>query len=248
MRWKAFWLEPTEFAQIRLRRYASILNAPCPKTKFTHEWSTVLFPQVITSDWQVKVACEEGDWHWSSLQDLPVNDPRFGTHCECGFQFAYENDYGYSADPNERSYGSSQTWVDILYRGALDGKLYAWADAPMGAMRDADWLKRRQCPTENNEFIGPDGLALVVKTPGGDWHVDAQASNCTRDQRVAVSGKPGWTQFVRSHYCWVRHGDPKTGEVHVDKGGNTCAAGAGSILFPTFHGFLHNGYLKDDAG
>jgi hypothetical protein len=34
---------------------------------------------------------------------------------------------------------------------------------------------------------------------------------------------------------------PKTGRLHVDKNGNTCAAGAGSIITGKWHGFLHNG-------
>ena len=38
---------------------------------------------------------------------------------------------------------------------------------------------------------------------------------------------------------------PRTGNVHVDKSGDTCAAGAGSILIGGYHGFLHNGYLTD---
>lgn len=260
MRWKAFWLEPTKFAQIRLRRYASIKGTPCTKHPTgwdTHEWSTVLFERELISDWMVKVVEEsgewKGDWHWSHIQNVPPGDPRFGDSCSnCGFKFAYGDDYGYSPKPNDRSYGQSQTWVDILYAGAPDGKLYTWDGAPSGAMRDAEWLKRFHCAPENNEYIGPDGLALQVKTPAGEWMVDSQASNCTRDQRVAVDtpeGREGkLTQFRRTHYCWVRHGDPRTGYVHVDKAGETCAAGAGSILIGKFHGFLHHGYLRDDAG
>lgn len=253
MRWKAFWLEPTEFASVRLRRYASIKDAPCPKADgsgTTHEWDTILFPRVLTSDWRVKVLKDDGkDWNWEQLQSIPKGDPRFGTQCsKCGFQFAYDDDYGYSPDPNERSYGTSQTWIDTLYKGAPDGNLYTWDSAPIGAMRDADWLHRFTCPVENNEYVGPDGIALQVKTPAGEWQVDSQASNCTRTQRAAVPGEPGWTMFTRTHYCWVRHGDPRTGDVHVDKAGNTCAAGAGSILIGKWHGFLHNGYLRDDAG
>lgn len=52
-----------------------------------------------------------------------------------------------------------------------------------------------------------------------------RASNCTKPQD-------------RAHRCWVLHGDP----VHTaSKAGNTCAAGAGSIVTPKWHGFLVNG-------
>jgi hypothetical protein len=45
------------------------------------------------------------------------------------------------------------------------------------------------------------------------------------------------------HRCWVRHGRPEDGTLHVDKAGNTCRAGAGSIDTGKWHGFLHNGEL-----
>lgn len=102
-----------------------------------------------------------------------------------------------------------------------DGNVMRIAHVPVGAMWDAHWM--------GDEYKGPDGIHLCVRTPGGDWLVDGSSSNCTR---------PG-----EEHECWVRHGDPRTGDVHVDKNGNTCAAGAGSIVKGNYHGFLHNGYL-----
>lgn len=47
----------------------------------------------------------------------------------------------------------------------------------------------------------------------------------------------------KNHKCWVRHGRPEDGTLHVDKNGHTCAAGAGSIVAGNYHGFLHNGHL-----
>lgn len=86
--------------------------------------------------------------------------------------------------------------------------------------------------------VGYDGEAVVCTIPYSKegsvnktlgWRIDSRASNCT---------KPGDTL----HRCWCRHGT--FGEIlHVDKVGNTCEAGAGSIAVPGFHGFLHNGYL-----
>jgi hypothetical protein len=92
-----------------------------------------------------------------------------------------------------------------------------------GGMFWADWYQRK----------GPDGHHLIVKTPGGLWHVDGFASNCTR---------PGdW-----SHYCWVRHGEAPN--ITVDKNGDTCGCGqsiqqgfANDAGF--YHGFLRNGQL-----
>lgn len=74
------------------------------------------------------------------------------------------------------------------------------------------------------------GRHLHANLPNGHgWCVDSRASNCGRPED-------------NIHRCWVRHGDPEKGEtVHVDKNGNTCQAGAGSILVGDYHGFLHNG-------
>lgn len=69
---------------------------------------------------------------------------------------------------------------------------------------------------------------LIVQTPGGSWDVDSRASNCTMKED-------------RQHRCWIRHGEPPN--VTVDKAGNTCGAGAGSIMCGNYHGFLQNGSL-----
>jgi len=90
----------------------------------------------------------------------------------------------------------------------------------------------------SHHIRNPDGSLHLhaVLGCGCTWDIDAQASNCTR---------PG----DLSHKCWVRHGDPTDpqGEVkfHVDKQGETCAAGAGSIICGcrAYHGFLHHGQL-----
>lgn len=97
--------------------------------------------------------------------------------------------------------------------------------APPGAMWFAD-----QMILSSGWYRGPDGHCLVVKLPGGhQWCVDARAGNCDRrDDDV--------------HRCWVRHGVPPA--VTVDKNGDTCNAGAGSILVPGYHGHLIDGKLK----
>jgi hypothetical protein len=76
-----------------------------------------------------------------------------------------------------------------------------------------------------------DHRSLIVKCPDGhEWMIDSRASNCAMPND-------------NTHHCWVRHGRPEDGTLHVDKSGNTCAAGAGSIETPKWHGFLHNGHL-----
>jgi hypothetical protein len=103
-----------------------------------------------------------------------------------------------------------------------------------GCLYHPVWFEDEHWPHIRN----PDGTLHLhaVLGCGCTWDIDAQASNCTR---------PG----DRSHKCWVRHGDPMDpqGSVpfHVDKQGETCAAGAGSIICScgAYHGFLHHGQL-----
>jgi len=102
------------------------------------------------------------------------------------------------------------------------------SDWGVGAMWFAVWYWR---PVEWDNEVEPH---LIVRCPSGDgsrdWDIDSRASNCTlRDDRL--------------HRCWVRHGAPP--DVHVDKDGLTCSAGAGSIALPGWHGFLTHGYLQE---
>lgn len=108
-----------------------------------------------------------------------------------------------------------------LYRRLDTGEEMGWYEAPAGAQMYVDY------GTPN----GPDGKSLAVKLPGNHtWHVDSMCSNCDmKDDKV--------------HRCWIRHGDPRQCNVTVDKQGNTCKAGAGSILIDKWHGFLTNGEL-----
>lgn len=102
------------------------------------------------------------------------------------------------------------------------GSSKAETQAPAGAMWYAPWLQ--------DMWKGPDGKCLCVMTPGGEWLIDGMASNCTMKEDLV-------------HKCWVRHGEAPT--ITVDKVGNTCAAGAGSILCGDYHGFLRDGFLVD---
>lgn len=123
------------------------------------------------------------------------------------------------------SLSERQIFSDRIYRSVVDGREWPRRQLPPGAMYDAYWSARK----------GPDGLSLEVVTPLGEWNIDARASNCTMPNDD-------------KHYCWVRHGDPRVGPVHVDKNGYTCAAGAGSIALGNpckYHAFLRNGFLVE---
>lgn len=143
-------------------------------------------------------------------------DPRWPATCDrCAFVFAKDDAW--------------QTNSALLYRRADDlagAHPITLREAGPGAMWDAPWLRGY------NRLNRPgDGLNLMVRLPNGhDWSVDSRSSNCTRPDEP--------------HSCWVRHGDPRTEPVTVDKAGETCSAGAGSILSGDYHGFLRNGWLE----
>lgn len=125
---------------------------------------------------------------------------------------------GYEFRPEDER----QLFSQHIYRRADTSEEMTLRDAPDGAMWDATWL--HSCPG----WCGDDGRAIICRVPNGhDWQIDGTASNCTRPNEA--------------HKCWVRHGEPPS--LTVDKNGNTCAAGAGSILTKTWHGFLRNGEL-----
>lgn len=91
-------------------------------------------------------------------------DPRWPTACLfCGYVFQPEDEWQYNV---------SRLWTRID-----TGEMFRLSAAPVGAMWHADWYPERFYPNS------PDGLCLVVKTPGGDWMVDGPSSN-----------GPGWTR------------------------------------------------------
>lgn len=104
-----------------------------------------------------------------------------------------------------------------------DGNEFDLENPPIGAMYYIPHFKNYP------SMCGPDGNSLTVMTPGGPWNIDSQANNCTRPGEV--------------HKCWCRHGTPPS--VTVNKNGNTCSAGAGSIQLKDYHGFLTDGWLVD---
>lgn len=110
-----------------------------------------------------------------------------------------------------------------IYARTDTGEEMVREDFPVGAMYDAYWMP--------DDWKGADGKSITVRIPGNhDWNIDLRANNCTLpDDKI--------------HKCWCRHGEVPN--ITVDKNGNTCSAGGGSILTPSWHGYLRDGYLVD---
>jgi len=154
----------------------------------------------------------------------PTDDPLWPTACEaCQKPFSVNDEF--------------QKFNRAIYVRPDTGDTFCLNEAPVGACWNADWLIGKEPgdwnygKTGSHFWTGPDGRSLIVRCPDGhDWNVDSRCSNCTKPDD-------------ETHFCWVRHGRPEDGTLHVDKNGNTCSAGAGSILTKNWHGFLHNGVL-----
>jgi len=193
---QCFFLYGTGNNQLYLRRYAS---GKCGDNS-CHDAMTeyVVFP--ITRD---ERGIQNRNPHPSHT------DPRWPTHCKCGYAFKEEDNW--------------QVFGDEIMRRSDTGELLPLRKAGPGAMWYADW--------QPDEWKGLDGHSLMVCLPNGrHWSVDSRASNCTRkDDKV--------------HKCWCRHGEVPV--ITVDKVGDTCSAGAGSILAGNWHGFLRNGVLSE---
>lgn len=216
-----YWLEPTEQVAVGLRRYTT--------RDGDGGWScgdgwheALVFTGVEPAAYR---ETDGGRRVLAHRPDAPHDDERWPVECAkgCGYRFTADDVW--------------QMWQEQLYRRGDTGQVVslrprrdydppdAPASAPPGAMWDAWWM------ADDPGWRGPDGMALMVRLPDGhDWHVDGEATNCTR-------------KGDRSHKCWVRHGDPRTGRVTVGKDGETCAAGAGSIASHGYHGFLRDGVL-----
>jgi len=198
---RCFLVEPSPRAALYLRRYVSSGEIGA----HYHEAMSARFRVV-----DIEINEEEGWWHVPH-QNISHDEEEWPTHCECGYEFKDTDVW--------------QEFVDRIYEAVPpnDGS-WAHRELPPGAMFYCNWL------TQSFFWDNSSGDCLVVKTPGGEWVIDARASNCTLPDE-------------NTHRCWVRHGVPP--DITVDKVGHTCSAGAGSILQSGWHGFLRNGYLEE---
>jgi hypothetical protein len=207
---RCFLLEPTGNTRISLRRYSRHdRNTPdcCPRYPGKYSYHTVqnfIFDEPIEYDNEDSIT--------NGVKSAPSHDdPRWPKQCHCGYSFQDDDHW--------------QRFAEQLYRRSDTGEIMTIAEAPVGAL----WY----APHYDHIYTPQGEHCLMCKTPGGEWCIDSQASNCTipDDRRQ------------ERHHCWVLTGLPP--DVTAGKGGPTCSAGAGSIQCGSYHGFLRNGYLEE---
>lgn len=176
-------------------------------------------------DHRVEVVAEIIPTHDTENGPLQIDEPYLSTkwpqECDCGFKFRFRDEW--------------TTEYHRVYRRADTGEEMILRDAPVGAMWYAPWLDHLYRPQLEH--------VLIVKLPDKtEWIADSKAKNC-RDAKN-YDWQHHWTREPADpkHHCWVVHGVPPL--ITVDKKGNTCEAGGGSIWSDGWHGFLWNGVLK----
>lgn len=209
---KTFMLEQTDRVFVYLRRYHFNINGEsCQGGLHSYHNAQALVGQE-------KAAYETREFNnYSHI--IRVDD---------AYKNIYELKYPHShslwptkCDACDYEFKDSDEWqifTQLMY-AMPNGELISIQNPPEGAMYFAWWQK-------NNPRYAPTG-PLYATCPGGfPWNIDGRASNCTMPNDD-------------EHRCWIRHGDPPN--ITVDKNGNTCSAGGGSIEAGSYHGFLRNG-------
>lgn len=178
---KCFWLEATDEAEMSLRRFKRG-EAPCPGRYGYHNANVAIerIPFPRSNGFQ-------GD-HTGTHDHA---DPRWPSKCEfCDYLFE-ETDHW-------------QVMRVRLYRHGETGELYTCASAPVGAMYDAPWYSEHGFAKKE-----PDGVCLVVKTPGGEWIVDGPCKNggyWTREGKIPeVTARPS-ILFEGRYHGWLTNG------------------------------------------
>lgn len=186
LRLRCFWIEPGDQIEMTLRRFAwREKRGPCEKSETAGHDAAADIGRCAASE----VTNVHGD-NW------PHADPRWPKLCACGYAFAEDDEWQFN--PN------------ALYRRADTGELMVLGKAPAGAMWDAPWLRGVKTFKQR-----PDGLVLMVRTPGGDWAVDGGSTNGNG---------------------WERTGSPIGAAPDVDVNP--------SIICGAYHGFLRHGWLE----
>lgn len=227
---RCFLVEDSGVSKVTLRRYCQYdkPHRACSVHPYGYHNATVEIGEIPT--------VKTGDCYLASL-DTPRDDPRWPTHCVCGYEFAPEDDWQTSQD---------EFMVPAPGNEGVEPNRWVRRELPAGAMYFPCWMQ----PKPDNSWTGigfsepTDGSVLTVicpQNPDGtgqaEWIVDGYCSNCDRKGE--------------RHHCWCRHGQAPwitVDKTPPDDGLGTCNAGAGSIWIGMpqgWHGFLRDGWLVD---
>jgi hypothetical protein len=148
---ECFMIERLQEAEASFRRFTYGDKAKCPCTDRWGHNAIVILGNVSYDDEPY-----EGR---STLAKDKKDDPRWPKTCEkCGYVFQPEDEWQYN--------------LQRLYVRPETGEKTTTRKAPAGAMWIADGMMEFQM----EKHPTPDGHFICVKTPGGEWNIDGQAT------------------------------------------------------------------------
>ena len=180
MTWTCVLLIATDQASLSLRRYAS--KGTCAVSgRGIHDAETLIGTASI-------VISERDTWDVEELERPPASDPRWPTHCVCGYTFQEDD--------------TRQLFKSRLYRREDTGALLTLSEAEPGMMWDADWLLDM-----GETYTGPDGRCFIMRLPGhGEWTIDGPSSNGPGWERTGEPPKITVRPSILSHPSKMRQG------------------------------------------
>lgn len=182
MPWKCFMVRPTDESRLYLRRYS---DGSCPNNGGQYHNTMLEVPRVktfITKQGLITIPDE-------IYEKYPKNHPDWPTKCACGYTYEEED--------------TKQLFQDQVFKSDTNEEI-SLRDAPIGAMWDAWWLK------EGSRFKKrPDGMCLILKTPGGEWMIDGPSSNGNGWERTGeipnITASPS-IHCVGRYHGWLKNG------------------------------------------
>jgi hypothetical protein len=179
---QCFLVHPTKNYRVNLRRYTR--GSICPTNQWCHNADAFFGTE------EHETGPVSGDMH-------PHDDPAWPAKCDrCDYCFVETDEW-------QKNY-------DLIYR-ADDGREFTLVSsdhmtndkamaAPPGTMWEAPWMGP-----------GPDGKSYVVRTPGGDWHIDGAygTPNAGRWTRTGVAPNLTVTPSIgigTKNGAWAYHG------------------------------------------
>lgn len=220
-RTKCFWIEPTGWAAVGLRRFtfgpSSERGVRCPEAE--HDWGHDATRIVERLRFEVvwKRDDEDGYVSMEGVPDelVPAHTSRLWPRCcdRCGEKFP------------PKPAGMWQAFVAQEFTRSDTGETFLERASGLqqpsmaGALYDATWLHGRAGESFYKVRDRGDGIILLAVTPNGvPWVVDGEAS---------------------SGGYWERTGDPRNPETLTV---------SPSILVPGYHGFLQQGWFTAHIG
>lgn len=177
---KCFWLEPTDRAEVSIRRYYGWdkVKNECSGHYGYHN-ADVALGEVPDTNRAISVTEEM------------KKEPQWPKKCDyCDYLFTDDDQWQW----NEHT----------LYKRSDNGEKTILRKAPVGAMYDAFWYKGHQ-----GFKVRPDGIILCVMTPGGDWVVDGPSNNGNGWERTGVpplvTASP--SILMTRYHGWLRNGE-----------------------------------------